>query len=126
MSGELRPAVYSPDGRYRVAFSVYEMRMSHWVETPVIINSASGKPLLDLCTSDWSADTTAWRTDSQAVTFELRRYPGDAPDVTVTVDLPRRTCTVETAAGNESVSFDQVKAWLEEWYWRNRRRPGKK
>lgn len=119
--GGLRAPVVSPDNRWRVAFSVYEVKMSLWIETPVVLDNATGKPLLDLCTSDWSADEVQWRADSKAVAIHMRHYPGDAPTLTVVLDLPSQSCRVESPAETATVSFAQINGWLEDWYRRNQR-----
>jgi hypothetical protein len=77
-----RERAFSPDGSIRVDFSIETWRMSHETRSPRIVETATGKLLLDL-PSDWDANIL-WQGAS-AFLIHLRRYtkPGY---LTVTVD----------------------------------------
>jgi hypothetical protein len=77
-----RERAFSPDGSIRVDFSIETWRMSHETRSPRIVETATGRLLLDL-PSDWDANIL-WQGAS-AFLMHLRRYtkPGY---LTVTVD----------------------------------------
>lgn len=62
----------SPDGLYRVDLHAAEWSNSHWVNSPQLIENASGHVLVDLRNTDW--DVTVRRFDSDLVRLELRTY----------------------------------------------------
>lgn len=113
--------VVSPDGRHRVAFSAQEVRMSHWIESPVVMRTGERRPLLDLTSSDWSADEARW-LDASRLSMALRRYPGDAPGVTLILDVDTRQVEIQGAGLAERVSADRTVKTLEAWYRAHARR----
>lgn len=108
----------SPDGRFQLVLVLDEMRMSHWLEQPVLTEGATGETLLDLTDSLWSVDRAAWSDDSRYLTLEMRRYPGDVPDVTVELAVLDCIARVNTPAGKAAIPLRDLPAWLE---WNNRR-----
>lgn len=87
---------FSPDGRYTVDVNPIEMRMSHWVDRPFIIDEHTHTLILDLAEGLWSVDRACWSEDSASVSLDLRRYPGTIPGVQVDVHIPTRTVTLHT------------------------------
>jgi hypothetical protein len=112
----MRQPIRSPDNRYVVRFTQVEMRMSHWLDCPVLVESAGGDPLLDLGETLWSAEGVEWAPDSRHVVLLLRRYPGDAPAVTVEIDLAAGICQVRLPGAPASVALWALPVWLEHWY----------
>lgn len=76
----------SPDGRYTVEFSSNEFRMSHWVDEPYVMDTATGQALFHPG-STWHADTVEWSADSRTLQLHMRQYPGTRPHVDVTLDM---------------------------------------
>lgn len=89
----------SPDGRFVVATDGQEVRMSHWILTPRIVDAATGAELLRFANQSWSVDRVDWCTPER-VRLTLRKYPGNhqPPLLHCEVDCRARTATV---AGTE-------------------------
>jgi hypothetical protein len=85
----------SPDGRFVFHIFPWEARMSLWIETPNLVEVASGERLVRFKDSNWSLDGATW-LDSGRVTMTLRKYPGDHTpgNFEVTVDCAARTAAV--------------------------------
>jgi hypothetical protein len=62
----------SPDGSIRVELAAVEWSNTHWVNSPRVIEVASGRILLDLWGTDWDAEA-AFPTE-RCVALDLRRY----------------------------------------------------
>lgn len=106
----------SPDTEYRVVLAAYEMRMSHWVESAALWRSGDSRALLLVGDDMWSADSVHWSEDSVQVTLEMRRYPGDAPGITVILFPTRAEATVQTPKGSETVSFSRLSRYMNDCY----------
>lgn len=65
----------SPDGRYAVQVDVWEAFNTHWVESPRIVEAASGALVFAFGDSNWSLDGCRW-PEPAVVEFRLRKYPG--------------------------------------------------
>lgn len=70
------PKSTSPDGRYVIEVDMWEARLSHWIETPVLIDTRGRITLLRFEDSSWSLDLAEWTSDT-VVRMHLRKYPGD-------------------------------------------------
>ncbi|MDX2007972.1 MAG: hypothetical protein SFU83_22245 [Meiothermus sp.] len=68
----------SPDGRYLIQVHLWEARMSHWIESPEILDSRTGEVLLRFEDGNWSLDDAFWENGT-VVRLNLRKYPGDHP-----------------------------------------------
>jgi hypothetical protein len=109
--------ILSPDGRYTAYLQSEEVRMSHWIECLWIVESATGRVILSLKESLWSASQFEWRSDSQQATFWLRRYPGDAPNLFVQIELAALRARVASPQGKAAVvGHSSLLLWLEDWY----------
>ena len=95
----------SPTGAHAVVTVDNEVKMSHWISEPTLVD-ANDNAVLEF-TSSWSADQITW-LDAEHVKIAMRHYPGDR-DAVITIDLAARTVTL----GDRSVlSFDAFRAWL--------------
>jgi hypothetical protein len=61
------------NGRYRLEIIPHEMRMSLWVDAPLITDTQTNTAILDLRDSIWSLRGTSATLDS--ITLTLARYP---------------------------------------------------
>jgi hypothetical protein len=77
---------YSPDGDFELGTQRFEARPTHWV-TNVRLRQIRPKArlLLDLWDSQWDLVSRHW-VISDVVRLTLRRYPGDQPPITVTLN----------------------------------------
>ncbi|KAF1066042.1 MAG: hypothetical protein GAK45_02037 [Pseudomonas citronellolis] len=71
------------DGRLELRLSPHEMRMSHWVHAPTLVEVASGRVLFDLADSTW--DLLRLEEHPDALHLWLRQYPGDRGEVLLQV-----------------------------------------
>jgi hypothetical protein len=90
----------SPGGRYQWRIYPWEVRMSLWIETPQLYDTAAGRALLDFKDTHWSLDAVEWLDDSRA-RITLRRYPGDHQP-------PSLEALVDCAAGRAEVGAEPV------------------
>ncbi len=102
---EVRSA--SPNGRYIVRVYPQEMRMSHWVETPELFDTATQQVLFRPVDSAWSLGAVTWQSES-VVAMTLRRYPGAHTPIEATFDCAGGSAkiagiTVERFAGSPRV-----------------------
>jgi hypothetical protein len=67
--------IVSPDQSYKVAFSCYEVRMSHWIEQPNLIRVSDNQVLFTLNGDSWSAFNVQWLDDA-TVQMIVAKYPG--------------------------------------------------
>ncbi|ERS10694.1 hypothetical protein Q668_03665 [Alcanivorax sp. PN-3] len=61
------------NGRYRLDTVPREMRMSHWVHAPVLIDTETSEVLLDLGDSPW--DLRGAKEEGRAILLTLAHYP---------------------------------------------------
>lgn len=71
------------NGRIGITTSAAEMRMSHWVHSPLVSDLVSGDVLLDLSESLW--DLMGVSASGNSVDLLLRKYPGSGNPVVVRV-----------------------------------------
>lgn len=81
----------SPNGRWAVRTSPWEARMSLWIESPCLVDAASGAPIFAFRDVHWSLDSATWIGDD-IVQWQLRKYPGNhlPVDLAVQIDCARR------------------------------------
>ena len=84
----------SPSGRFRIAISAWEARMSLWIETPTL-SDKTGETLLSFKDSNWSLDAARWLSDS-VVELTLRKYPGGhlPGQIVAVVDCAQRNAKI--------------------------------
>lgn len=74
------------NGRLAITVEPREMRMSHWLYAPRVVDQQRQQTLLDLSDSLWDLMSTTDETAS-GIDLLLRKYPGDKPAVTLNVSL---------------------------------------
>ncbi|MFJ4195063.1 hypothetical protein [Pseudomonas sp. NPDC089534] len=77
--------LYRCDGRIAITVEPREMRMSHWVHAPKVVDLLRGQALLDLRGGPW--DLLSATEVADGVELVLRRYPGEGAPVRVSVCL---------------------------------------
>jgi hypothetical protein len=82
----------TPDGRLRVDFNEFPMRMSHIVCNPRVIFVPTGEVVLDLFDTLWDGSVSA---DEGRLRLELREYSGSQPSHTMIYDPDEGTSTRE-------------------------------
>jgi len=65
----------SPDGRFLLETGSWEVRMSLWIDCPVLREAANGAVVFRFRDAHWSLDAADWRDDGRVV-LRLRKYPG--------------------------------------------------
>jgi hypothetical protein len=112
MSGDIKSS--SPGGRYVVRTHPWEARMSLWIETPELFDTAAGQVLLGFKDTHWSVDSADWRSES-VVAMHLRKYPGDhlPGSFEAVIDCERRTASLN---GAEAGSLDHLEESLAQAY----------
>ena len=113
--------IFSPDRRFFVLLSSYEMRMSHWVTSAALWESASQRMLLELGASLWSTEQALWSADSTCLTVEMRRYPGDAPAIQLDIYSAQHSIVPRAPDNAAPIRFEQLESYLELYYQRHRR-----
>ncbi|WP_417422478.1 hypothetical protein [Halomonas sp.] len=87
---------YVLDDQYEVITIPHEMRMSLWVYSPVVVECATQKRVLDLSGSLWDLRRVA--EDRGRVSMVLARYPEGNREYVVKVDPVGTTAIVEGIA----------------------------
>ena len=102
--------IFSPDRRYKVSFSSYEVSMSHWIDQPYLIRVGDNVCLFRLNEDGWSAWVVRWLDDS-TVALVMRKYPGL---LACTVTLNASTNQAGAISGDSSVAgtFRAVSEWV--------------
>jgi hypothetical protein len=113
---------FSPDGRFFILSTSYEMRMSHWLSHAALWDAASRQLLLEVGNSLWSTEKVTWAPDSSSVVIALRRYPGDAPGIELDVFPDLRVVVPRPPARPETITFGGVDEFLEDYYETHRRK----
>lgn len=88
----------SPDGAIRIEYSSQEMRMSLWVDTPHVVDAASGRTIFRPDSSLVSGEHT-WGADGK-FSLGLRKYPDGRFWVNLLFDINAGTVRVD---GSDSV-----------------------
>lgn len=104
----------SPDGRFDVVTAAIEMRNSHWVEVPSLVDLQHNREIFAL-DDLWSADVITWSPDSRTATLKLRKFPSDVPGVTLTIDLLTGEAQFIARSGIERVPAEAVEQWLADY-----------
>jgi hypothetical protein len=99
---------YHCDGRVAITVEPREMRMSHWLYAPKVVDQQRQQVLLDLSDSLWDLIATADETPD-SIELMLRKYPGDRGSVMVSVGLD----SGELRIGERRVDAGQLLAVLD-------------
>jgi hypothetical protein len=82
----------SPDGTILVELQANEVKMSHWINSPRVVDVATGDILFSLWGSEyWRWDARAKFEQPSSVTLQMRAYPGDQPGFELRIDCARRS-----------------------------------
>jgi hypothetical protein len=73
------------NGRLGIALAPWEAKMSHWINSPVISDLATGAIVLDLGAEPWDLIEVA--DSGSAADLLLRKYPGSGPNVVLRVEV---------------------------------------
>lgn len=87
----------SPDGKYILYLSCNEVRMSHWICCPSLIEAESKQTLYEAAYNH-DAGEIKWSDDSKEVRFFMRVYPGSTPG--------RYACLKITADGKANLVYE--------------------
>lgn len=102
----------SPTGRFVISISAWEVRMSLWIETPLLHDRSRDRHLLVLEDPHWSLNSAVWISES-IVMLKLRKYPGNhsPPEISATIDCIAGTAEVD---GKRVDSLELVERALDE------------
>ena len=115
-----RQQIDSPDQRYSILLVSNEMRMSHWVTSAALWERDPPRLLLEIGDGLWSMEQIVWSADSQRVTVELRRYPGDAPGIVIDIYPEQQIVIPHAPADTQPLPFAALNAFLEHYYAQHR------
>jgi hypothetical protein len=96
------------EGRLVITVEPREIRMSHWLYAPQLVDLQQQKVLLDMSESLWDLLGTADETAS-GIELVLRKYPGDRASVRLRVDLD----SGELKLGGQPVAPSQLLSALD-------------
>ncbi len=102
--------IVSPNRQYKVSFSSYEVRMSHWIDQPYLIRVNDGACLFTINADGWSAWAVRW-LDESTVELSMRKYPGQIGCI---IELNIDTHQAQAVRRSASVAgtFSAVKDWV--------------
>jgi hypothetical protein len=102
--------IYSPDRQFKVSFTSYEMRMSHWVDQPCLTQVPDDACIFSIDSDNWSARNVRWLDDA-TVELVMLKYPGH---ISCTIELAVHTQQAQAISRTASVagSFSAVKDWV--------------
>ncbi|EGR0694072.1 hypothetical protein E2K20_25345 [Vibrio parahaemolyticus] len=75
---------YVLNGKYEIATSAQEMKMSHWVYSPIIRETNSRKEIMNLGSTAW--DLRKVEESNERIVLFLARYPVGSSEYRVEVD----------------------------------------
>lgn len=71
------------DGKYKIQICSYEMRMSHWVDGPLVVRCHDNRTILDCSDNLWHLDSTEEAGDE--LILSMRKYDGHRGGVEVRI-----------------------------------------
>jgi hypothetical protein len=101
----------SPGGEYAFHIRMWEARMSHWIESFVLIESTTRRPLIAFTDPNWSLDEARWLSSS-VVRLTVRKYPGDHTPSQFTIEADCGSSLARVQDGTQ-IPFAQVETKLE-------------
>ena len=96
------------EGRLAITVEPREMRMSHWLYAPRVVDVQRQRVLLDLSESLWDLLGTADEA-ADSIGLVLRKYPGDQASVMLSVELD----SGELKLGGQPVAPSQLLSALD-------------
>jgi hypothetical protein len=108
--------LFSPNKRFFILLSSYEIRMSHWIISAALWEATPERELLLLGDACWSTERVVWHDNSTCVTAELRRYPGDVPAIQIDIYPEQLSIVPHTPTGTVPLSFEGLDQYLERYY----------
>jgi len=85
-----------------ISVEPHEMRMSHWVYAPRVVDARDGRVVLDLSGGPW--DLVSCSPSTAAVELLLRKYPGEHEAVCLSIRLADNSLWLEgTAVATENI-----------------------
>ncbi|WDH37928.1 hypothetical protein [Pseudomonas chlororaphis] len=89
-------------GHLTISVEPHEMRMSHWVYAPRVVDARDGRVVLDLSGGPW--DLVSCSPSTAAVELLLRKYPGEHEAVCLSIRLADNSLWLEgTAVATENI-----------------------
>jgi hypothetical protein len=75
------------EGRLQLLVEPSEMRMSHWIDNPKVVDTRTGRSVLDLHGSLWDLmEITELPT---SIVLRMRKYPGTSAPVELALSIDR-------------------------------------
>ena len=96
------------EGRLAITVEPREMRMSHWLYAPRVVDVQRQRVLLDLSESLWDLLGTVDEA-ADSIGLVLRKYPGDRASVMLSVELD----SGELKLGGQPVAPSQLLSALD-------------
>ncbi|WDG53706.1 hypothetical protein [Pseudomonas chlororaphis] len=85
-----------------ISVEPHEMRMSHWVYAPRVVDARDGRVVLDLSGGPW--DLVSYSPSTAAVELLLRKYPGEREALRLSIRLADNSLWLEgTAVATENI-----------------------
>ncbi len=106
----MKEALWSPDRQHKVAFSSYEISMSHWIDQPFLIRVSDNSCLFNLDSEVWSAWTVRW-LDDLVVELYMRKYPG-LIDFTLLLNVDTNEANATSRNNSVAGPFSGVREWI--------------
>ena len=86
---DFRLPLLSPCGNYRIDIQSSEMRMSHWVDTPKLVEIATKEIFLDLQETCWHLAQLEW-IENECLSLHLMHYPNGNSVLELSLDLANK------------------------------------
>ncbi|RON86608.1 hypothetical protein BK635_06630 [Pseudomonas chlororaphis] len=85
-----------------ISIEPHEMRMSHWVYAPRVVDARDGRVVLDLSGGPW--DLVSCSSSTAVVELLLRKYPGEREALRLSIRLADNSLWLEgTAVATEDI-----------------------
>lgn len=95
----MEPVIYpSPDENFTLEISSIPMRMSHEVDSPTLVETASRKVIFDPG-SLWDGSDIRWSEDSKRLSMYMRHYSNGSRGFTLELDLEQDRATLSGDTG---------------------------
>ncbi|MBV9865795.1 MAG: hypothetical protein JO316_10615 [Abitibacteriaceae bacterium] len=101
------------NGRYRVSTVSSEMRMSHWIDAPIVTRVEDGSSILDLSQEIWDLQDT--REEGEVLVLIIRKYPGLTNGVEVSILPELGSFLIADSNARRNVTREELMAKLSEY-----------